>query len=71
MRTFVASRPGAVDPYVWGITGTELIEAHFLDVGDGHTVAILLYAPDGELSGEFMRSTRRLASTFTVSDPAG
>ena len=69
VRTFVASRPGAADPYVWGITATEAIEAHFLDLGAGHTVAILFYAPGGTLRPEFVRRARQLAASFAFHDP--
>jgi hypothetical protein len=70
VRTFIASRSGALDGYVWGLSGSEVIEAHFEDVG-GHTVAILFYSAHGDLSPRLARSSRRLASSFEFTAPAG
>ena len=65
VRTLIASRPKAWDPYIWGITKSDRIDAYFQNLGGGHTVAILVYAPDrtavpAELSG----SATRLISSF-------
>ena len=65
VRTLIASRPQAVDPYIWGITRSDRIDAYFQDLEGGHTVAILIYIPDKTaVPTELFSSSARLISSF-------
>ena len=69
VRTLVASRPGALDPYVWGITQHDRIDLYAEDLGGGHTVGILLYAPDGRITPAFRAAAEKLVVTFRFTEP--
>jgi len=59
----VAARAGASDPYMWGIGSGERMQLYLVDVGDGHTAAVIIDAPTAEFDA-LVPHARALIATF-------
>ncbi|MFE1643973.1 hypothetical protein ACFM35_00150 [Microbacterium sp. P01] len=64
----IAGRAGAEDAYMWGISGGERMHFYPLDLGGGHTAAVIIDAPAADFDA-LLPHAQQLIATLTFVTP--